>query len=557
MARREFIPRNWREHPHAGAPNLTILRSEDPITGTEYEYTLDVLSSALVRTTFTSTRHPLEPHPFLATAPPRTIATALPTTSTPTRKTITLPGLRADDPTRTLTLDWSSTPTVCTSSPPYADLPLRSWAADGAGVSHYSAYDASGASLYFGLGEKAAPLDLRARTFSVSASDAFGYDAHRSDPLYKHVPWLVRASSAGCAGILWASRARGSVSVGGEMDGLWGRYVAYRQQVGGAEGFLVFGADMAALMRAYAALVGRPRLVPRWALGYVAGGMRYSMSDDPPADGVILGFVDRCARERIPCSAFQLSSGYTVAERPPRTRNVFTWNRRRFRDPGAWVAGMRRRGVRVVANLKPYVLRCHPAYDALEAAGALFVDPRTGRAAVTRLWSAGGGESEDGSHLDFTAREAWEWWRGGVAGIRALGIEGIWNDNNEYTIPDDDWVCAADLPLLQDGLRTAVRSTPGEATDGDRSVGVWTRAVHSELMARCSFEAAQSVAAGERTYVLTRSATPGAMRFACSTWSGDNTSSWDDFAGSVAMTQAAGLSLFPVRFLPPLLSNVR
>jgi alpha-glucosidase (family GH31 glycosyl hydrolase) len=292
--------------------------------------------------------------------------------------------------------------------------------------------------------------------------------------------------------------------------------------------------------------VGRPRMVPRWALGYVGGGMRYSMSDDPPADGAVLGFVDRCAREGMPCSAFQLSSGYTVAERPPRTRNVFTWNRARFRDPGAWVGAMRRRGVRVVANLKPYVLRCHPAYAELEAAGALFTDPRTGGAAVTRLWSAGGGESEDGSHLDFTSRAAWEWWTEGVKRLRAMGVEGIWNDNNEYTIPDDDWECAADLPLLRDGLR---RAAPASSDDGrqDRSVGVWTRAIHTELMARCSLEAARSVAPEERTYVLTRSATPGAMRFACGTWSGDNTSSWDDMAGSVAMTQAAGLSLLPVR----------
>ena len=56
-------------------------------------------------------------------------------------------------------------------------------------VYHYLARDP--AEKYFGLGEHSGDLDLTGRRLVLSASDALGYNAKSSDPLYKHLPFYV------------------------------------------------------------------------------------------------------------------------------------------------------------------------------------------------------------------------------------------------------------------------------------------------------------------------------------------------------------------------------
>jgi alpha-glucosidase (family GH31 glycosyl hydrolase) len=95
--------------------------------------------------------------------------------------------------------------------PIHTDLPHRSYAADGSGIAHYTRYNHN--TLHLGLGEKAAPMNLSNRDFVLSATDSFGYDVHRTDPLYKHIPLLINATAEGCVGIFSTSHARGYCSV--------------------------------------------------------------------------------------------------------------------------------------------------------------------------------------------------------------------------------------------------------------------------------------------------------------------------------------------------------
>ena len=43
----------------------------------------------------------------------------------------------------------------------------------------------------------------------------------------------------------------------------------------------------------YADLVGYPKLVPRWAFGYIAGGMKYSTLDEPRASDALMEFAGK------------------------------------------------------------------------------------------------------------------------------------------------------------------------------------------------------------------------------------------------------------------------
>ncbi|KND91788.1 Alpha-glucosidase 2 [Tolypocladium ophioglossoides CBS 100239] len=532
MPQQEHIPSPWAPGAsEAGvasvSPNISLCCA-DPKQ--QFQFTFEALRSNVFRTTFTSQSHPLPPHPSIPRPVAKLDAGAATVITSATGKMIRTTDVVAE-------VDWSgSSPLVTLSldgseAPLHEDVPNRSYAVDGSGVAHYSRYNRG--TLHVGLGEKAAPMDLSGRRFQLSATDSFGYDVYRTDPLYKNIPLLINATPSGCVALFSTSSTRGEYSIGAEMDGMWGRYKVYRQDFGGLEAILIVGRTLKDIVTTYADMAGYPLLVPRWAFGYLSGGMKYSMLDDPRASEALLELAQKMRDHDIPCSAYQMSSGYTVAEEPPKTRNVFTWNKHRFPDPEGFIKEYHKLGMRLIANVKPYVLANHPEYEKLKEAGALFTDPHTQQTAVTRLWSAGGGESGEGGHIDFTSAAGFKWWYDGVRKLRREGIDCIWNDNNEYTITDDEWQCALDQPGLQvpDNLK------------GRPQVGLWGRSLHTELHGKASHDALMDEDPDSRPFVLTRSATAGTMRYACSSWSGDNVTSWESMKGANALSLTAGMCL--------------
>ena len=538
MPQHEYVPRSYELVQENGYLNDSkrastdlTLQSTDP--GFNFQFSFQTVRPGLFRTTFSSKSHPLPPHPSIRRPEVDLADVKVRSESAASQKTIHIGEVKAS-------IDWSDAPTVSIelpgqTTPIHRDLPFRSYAVDSTGIAHYTHYKRD--TLHVGLGEKAAPMNLSNRHFILSATDSFGYDVYRTDPLYKHIPLLVNATPEGCVGMFSTSHSRGTYDVGSEIDGLWGHFKVYRQDYGGLEEYLMVGKTIQDVVRIYADLVGYPKLVPRWAFGYIAGGMKYSMLDEPRAADALMEFAEKLKKYDIPCSAFQMSSGYTVAETEPKTRNVFTWNRHRFPNPEKFVSQYHAEGMRIVANVKPYVLANHPEYKKLVASNAFFTDPRTNKAGVARLWSAGGGESGEGGHIDFTSKSGFKWWYEGVKELRRIGIEGIWNDNNEYTIPSDDWQCALDTDV--------VKQDQGVGND----IGLWGRAMHCELMGKSSHDALVDLIPNQRPFVLTRSATAGTMRYAASSWGGDNETSWDGMKGANSLSLNAGISLLQVRAL--------
>ncbi|KAH6676938.1 neutral alpha-glucosidase ab [Plectosphaerella plurivora] len=528
MPQNELIPSGWAIASSAeDAPSIHLTSSSD---GAAFNFTFEAVRPNIFRTTYTSDSHPVPPRPSVPRAEVR-LGDAKPSvTSSDKSKTIKFGDVFA-------TVEYSgetphlSAGFVGQETPLLQDVPNRSYTVDGPGVAHYTRYNRN--TLHVGLGEKAAPMNLSGRRFQLSATDSFGYDVHRTDPLYKNIPLLINATQHGCVATFSTTHTRGEYSVGSEMDGMWGFYKVYRQDFGGLEEYTIIGKTLKDVVIAYAELAGFPLLVPRWAFGYLSGGMKYSMLDDPPASESLLDLARKMKLHDIPCSAYQMSSGYTVAEKPPKTRNVFTWNRHRFPDPEGWIKEYHSMGMRLIANVKPYLINSHPEYQKLKAAGGLFTDPRTGKPAVTKLWSAGGGESDDGGHIDFTSEAGYNWWYNGVKELASQGIDCMWNDNNEYTVTSDDWECALDQASLD--VPAGLEKRP--------QIGLWGRSLHTELHAKASHDALLEVNPDERPFVLTRSATAGTMRYACSTWSGDNTTSWPGMKGANALSLNAGLSL--------------
>lgn len=527
MPQQESVPRNYQPvaNTHESVSNIRLQSSDN------FEFSFEAVRPGLFRTTFSSPKHLLPPHRAASVLEERLDAAKISATlSTPTCKSFNVDGVTAN-------VDWTHGPPLISltlpgqASPIHSDLPHRSYAADGPGVAHYTRYNVD--TLHLGLGEKPAPMDLSNRHFVLSATDCFGYDVYRTDPMYKHIPLLINMTPNGCVGIFSTSHARGFYSIGSEMDGMWGRFKVYRQEFGGLEEYLILGQTLKDVVRNYAEIVGYPLLVPRWAFGYLAGGMKYSMLDEPRACDALMEFAGKLKQHQIPCSGFQMSSGYTIAETEPKTRNVFTWNRHRFPDPKGFIDQYHKEGIRIIANVKPYVLASHPEYEKLKAAGAFFTDPMTEESAQARLWSAGGGESGIGGHIDFTSKAGYQWWYEGIRELKRVGIDCIWNDNNEYTIPHDGWKCALNEPSV----------TQDSDKDYGKDIGFWGRALNTELMGKSSHDATLDAEPKQRPFILTRSATAGTLRYCASAWSGDNVTSWDSMKGGNALSLTAGACL--------------
>lgn len=336
----ERIPTNYtvRECSYA---HISLVSTSDDAT-----FTLQPFRDNTFRVTFTAVNRPLPSHPSIPT--PEILFSR-----TPELKEHNSAFVIGTSAGVTITLTPNPTPVLCidlNNVQLYSDLPNRSYVLDRYGSSRYGFYDPK--VLHLGLGERAGPFDLSNRTFSLSALDAAGYDAHRTDPLYKHIPLLIRATPIGCVGIFSTSHSRGTWSVGGEIDALWGSYEVMRTNYGGLELYFIVSHSLQNMVKSFADLAGYPRMIPRWALGYLASSMGYAESDHPPAQTLLENLPDLCKKYDIPCSAMHLSSGYTVSM-IPHTRNVFTLKTHRFPDPSRLFRRFSDAGIRTIANVKP------------------------------------------------------------------------------------------------------------------------------------------------------------------------------------------------------------
>jgi alpha-glucosidase len=50
----------------------------------------------------------------------------------------------------------------------------------------------------------------------------------------------------------------------------------------------------------------------------------------------------------------------------------------------------------------------------------------------------GAGQTATGSYIDFSSDFGRDFWKNGVKELLDIGVSGIWNDNNEFSISDDN-----------------------------------------------------------------------------------------------------------------------
>ena len=368
---------------------------------------------------------------------------------------------------------------------------------------------------YFGLGDKAGPLDRRGGAFTLWNTDAFGF-GESSDPLYKSIPFVLGVRESGRSfGLFFDNTWRSFFDFGkSERDTL-----SFGAEGGGVDYYVMAGPEPKSVVQAYAYLTGTAPLAPRWTLGFQQS--RYSYETEAEARAV----ADRLRRDQIPADVLYLDIDYQDRNRP------FTVSAKAFPDLPHFVADLKAMDLHVVLITDLHIAAApgqqYRPYDTGVSEDAFLKRP-DGSLYVAEVWPG------KAVFPDFSRAPVRQWWGGLYHDFVADGVAGFWNDMNEPAIFN---VREKTMPL--DTVHRI--DEPGYLARTASHAEMHN--VYGMLNSRATFEGLLKLTPGQRPFVLTRASYAGGQRYAA-TWTGDNTSSWNHLRLSVSMLNNLGLSGF-------------
>lgn len=346
----------------------------------------------------------------------------------------------------------------------------------------------------FGLGDKGGELNKAGGSYRIETTDCMGYDAHSTDPMYKHVPFYICENNVGAYGIFYDTSDTSYFDLGKEVNNYYLPYKYFKTNDNCLVYYVFFGSKLEILQQ-FCKLVGKQAFPPRWSFDYCASTMAYT--DAEKSEDKMNDFLQKVKDLDLNCKGFYLSSGYTSIG--PQ-RYVFNWNYDKFPNPKAFINNFSSNGIEIIPNIKPAFLTDHPMYEELKDRG-LFVKNPDGTPFLTQFWDG------CGSYLDFTNIEAFAFWQQQVKEkLLDNGIIATWNDNNEFDIKDN--------------VATAVGF-------GKKVLASRIRPVLTYLMVESSYQAQMAQNPNLRPFLSTRSGNIAVRRLA-QTWSGDNRTHFDD-----------------------------
>ena len=398
----------------------------------------------------------------------------------------------------------------------YSDLAERAFEVDQLGrLSHYSKmnqdYDH-----FYGFGEKTGFLDKKGRRMRMSPKDAIGHDPEHGDPMYKHIPFYVRVNEKQkhAVGLFYHNSYDCVFDMGEEISGYWDRYCYYQTDGGDIDLFFLNGPTVADCVREYTYLTGTTILPTKQSLGYCASTMYYCELEKN-CDDEILKVIDKHEKEDINIDNFWLASGYSSGE-ADNLRYVFNWNKKRFPNPKEFFSKMNDRGINVMVNLKPGILKRHPYIKEFED-NDVFIKNANGQGAYFGRWWGGVGR-----FFDFTnpvARSVWA--KHLKENVLALGTKSVWNDNCEM-----------------DGVEDRNAQCDFEGAKGTMAE---LKILHSNLMAFLAKQTLAEVYPDERPHIINRAGFSGIQRYA-QVWGGDNLTDWRTLKFNIATIVGMGIS---------------
>jgi alpha-glucosidase len=365
---------------------------------------------------------------------------------------------------------------------------------------------------YYGLGDKAGPMNRRNRAFTNWNTDEFGWQ-ESTDPLYKTIPFFIGLRNGTAYGLFFDNTYRSVFDFGKESPD----FFSFGAEGGELNYYFIAGPEPKKIIEEYSAMTGRSPLPPLWSLGYQQ--CRYSYYPESRGREIVKTLRDK----KIPADAIYFDIDYQQGNAP------FTINREYFPTFEKMISDFRAQGMHTILitdlHIKKDPNHGYAPYDSGTKNDAFVKNP-DGSVYVGIVWP---GESV---FPDFTLSRVREWWGGLYKDFVGMGAAGFWNDMDEPSLFE-----RADKTMPLD---TRHRLDDGTSLDH--------RAIHNVFgmqNVRATYEGLRKLQLDERPFVLTRAAYSGAQRYAA-TWTGDNSSTWNHLTMSTPMLLSMGISGYPL-----------
>jgi alpha-glucosidase len=361
---------------------------------------------------------------------------------------------------------------------------------------------------YYGLGDKAGPMERRNHAYTMWNTDFFGWQ-ESDDPLYKTIPYFMGLRKGTAYGVFFDDTYWSSFDFGKESRD----YFSFGAEGGELNYYFLAGPEPKRIVEEFTALVGRTPLPPLWSLGYQQS--RYSYYPEARAREI----VQRLRGDRIPADVIYFDIDYQQDNAP------FTINREYFPHFEQMIKDFRAQGIRTVLitdlHIKKDPDHGYMPYDS-GMKQDVFVKNPDGTVYVGEVWPGAS------VFPDFTLTRVRDWWGGLYRNFVDMGVAGFWNDMNEPSV--------FLTPTKTMPLDTVHRLDDGSTLDH--------RAIHNVYgmeNARATHDGLLKLRPDERPFVLTRAAYAGAERYAA-TWTGDNSATWNHIKMSVPQIMSLGIS---------------
>lgn len=360
---------------------------------------------------------------------------------------------------------------------------------------------------YYGLGDKPTDLNLHNKRLTNWCTDTYGFEKDH-DPIYRSIPFYYGMHDSTAYGIFFDNSFRTNFDFGQEEKNT----VSFWADGGELNYYFIYGPDLDEVAEQYVMLTGRPKLPPKWALGFHQ--CKWSYYPEAQVKEIAKEFRTR----QIPCDAIYLDIDYMDGFR------CFTWNKNHFPDPKRMISELKQDGFKTVVIIDPGI-KVDKDYWVWQQGWELdmFCKRCDGPLMTGNVWP---GEC---NFPDFTNPKVRTWWSELFKEYYEIGVDGVWNDMNEPAV--------FGLGTFPNDVR--------HNYDGHYCSHRKAHNVYGMQMARASHLGFEKFKPNQRPFQITRSSYSGFQRFAC-VWTGDNISTWDHLW--IASAQIQRLSISGVSF---------
>ena len=362
--------------------------------------------------------------------------------------------------------------------------------------------------VFYGLGDKSGPLNLRGQKLENWNTDSFGYEAD-TDPLYRSIPFYYGLHKGIAYGIFLHNTHRSFFDFDSEQNNI----LSFWATGGSIDYFFIYGPSLNAVAQKYSWLTGVPELPPLWALGFHQ--CRWSYFPEKR----VLEIAETFREKAIPCDAIYLDIDYMDGFR------CFTWNKDYFPNPTQMIRDLDSKGFQTVVMIDPGI-KVDDNYwvykDGLN--NNIFCRRTNGELMIGPVWP------DNCVFPDFTNPKAREWWKKLYTALYLEnGVSGFWNDMNEPAVFKVNRLTFPDEVL--------------HAGDGHQMTHAEAHNIYGMQMSRATLEGLKMLKPQKRPFLLTRASFSGGQRYAA-IWTGDNIASWEHLRLANIQCQRISISGF-------------